>query len=50
MSTTLIRGARPYGEDAVDVLVRDGRIASVGEHLEVPGGEVPGHIGHSPKP
>jgi dihydroorotase len=36
----LIRGARPYGEDPADVLVRDGRIATVGEHLSVPGADV----------
>ena len=40
MSTILIKGARPYGEDPADILIKDGRIATVGEHLEVPGAEV----------
>ncbi|SDG60635.1 dihydroorotase [Klenkia brasiliensis] len=31
--TILIQGARPYGEDAVDVLVKDGVIAAIGEDL-----------------
>ena len=30
MTTTLIRGARPYGEEPTDLLVRDGVIAAVG--------------------
>jgi dihydroorotase len=38
--TYLIKGARPYGGDAADILIKDGRIATVGEHLEVPGAEV----------
>jgi dihydroorotase len=36
MSTLLIRGARPYGEDVADVLVQDDRIAAVGTDLEAP--------------
>ncbi len=31
--TILIKGARPYGEDAVDVLVSDGVIAAIGDDL-----------------
>ena len=40
VTTYLIKGARPYGEDAADVLVRNGRIASIGENLSVPSAEV----------
>ena len=28
----LITGARPYGGDAADILITDGRIAAIGEH------------------
>jgi dihydroorotase len=38
--TVLITGARPYGEDAADILVEDGRIAAIGESLSVPGADV----------
>ena len=38
--TYLITGARPYGEDAADILVEDGRIAAIGESLSVPGADV----------
>ncbi|NYJ07882.1 dihydroorotase [Petropleomorpha daqingensis] len=38
--TTLIKGARLYGEDPVDVVLKDGVITSVGEHLSVPTAEV----------
>src|SRR4051794_4578885 len=38
--TVLIKGARPYGEDAVDVLLEDGTIAAIGDSLTVPGAEV----------
>jgi dihydroorotase len=38
--SVLIRGARPYGEDAADILVEDGRIAAIGESLAVAGAEV----------
>lgn len=38
--SVLIKGARPYGEDIADVLVRDGRIAAVGDSLAVPGADV----------
>jgi dihydroorotase len=31
--TLLIRGARPYGEDPVDVLVKDGVVAAIGTDL-----------------
>jgi dihydroorotase len=36
----LIKGAKPYGEDAVDILVTDGRIAAVGDALSAPGAAV----------
>ncbi|MCO7219540.1 dihydroorotase [Klenkia sp. PcliD-1-E] len=35
--TLLIKGARPYGEDAVDVLVEDGVIAAIGTDLSTTG-------------
>jgi dihydroorotase len=38
--TVLITGARPYGEDAVDILVKDGRIAAIGESLSATGADV----------
>ena len=31
MSTYLIKGATPYGEDAADIFVKEGRIAAVGD-------------------
>ena len=34
--TLLIRNARPYGEDAVDLLVEDGVITAIGTDLEAP--------------
>ncbi|SDX61297.1 dihydroorotase [Modestobacter sp. DSM 44400] len=40
MTTYLIKGARPYGEDTVDIVLRDSIIASIGEDLSVPGAEV----------
>jgi dihydroorotase len=39
MTTYLIKGAKPYGGDAADILVKDGRIASIGESLSVPSAE-----------
>ena len=33
----LIKGARPYGGDAADILVKDGRIAAIGESLSATG-------------
>jgi aspartate carbamoyltransferase catalytic subunit len=33
-------GATPYGEDAADILVRDGRIAAIGASLSATGAEV----------
>ncbi|SHN72911.1 dihydroorotase [Geodermatophilus obscurus] len=38
--TLLITGARPYGEDAADILVEDGRIVAIGEDLAATGAEV----------
>jgi dihydroorotase len=35
----LIKGARPYGGDAVDILITDGRIAAMGEQLSATGAE-----------
>jgi dihydroorotase len=40
MTTYLIKGARPLGGEPADILVKDGRIASIGESLTVPGAEV----------
>jgi dihydroorotase len=40
VSTYLIRGAQPLGGDAADILVKNGRIASIGERLAVTGAEV----------
>jgi dihydroorotase len=39
MTTYLIKGARPLGGDAADILVKDGRIAAIGESLSSPGAE-----------
>jgi dihydroorotase len=36
----IIKGARPYGEDAVDLLLTDGRITAIGDHLSAPGADV----------
>jgi dihydroorotase len=36
--TLLIRNARPYGEDAVDLLVEDGVITAIGPDLDAPEG------------
>jgi dihydroorotase len=36
----LITGARPYGGDAADILVKDGRIAAIGDSLSATGAEV----------
>jgi dihydroorotase len=38
--TYLIKGAKPYGGDPVDILVKDGRIAAVGRSLTASGAEV----------
>ncbi|RBY85695.1 dihydroorotase [Blastococcus sp. TF02A-30] len=38
--TYLIKGAKPYGEDAVDLLLEDGRIAAIGTELAADGAEV----------
>ena len=40
MRNYLIKGARPYGGDAVDILVKDGRIAAIGDSLSATGAEV----------
>jgi dihydroorotase len=40
MTNWLIKGARPYGGDAVDILVKNGTIAAIGESLSVTGAEV----------
>jgi dihydroorotase len=39
MSTYLVKGVRPYGGDPADILVKDGRIAAIGESLSSPGAE-----------
>jgi dihydroorotase len=36
----LIKGARPYGGDAADILIKDGRIAAIGDSLSATGAEV----------
>jgi dihydroorotase len=36
----LIKGARPYGGDPADILVKDGRIAAIGDSLSATGVEV----------
>ncbi|MBV9313473.1 MAG: dihydroorotase [Pseudonocardia sp.] len=38
MSSILIKSARPYGDDPVDVVLRDGVIAEVGNRLAAPSG------------
>jgi cytosine/adenosine deaminase-related metal-dependent hydrolase len=38
MSALLVRGCRPMGGAAADILVRDGRIAAIGPALEAPPG------------
>ncbi|TQN43265.1 dihydroorotase [Blastococcus colisei] len=43
--TYLIKGARPYGGDAADILIEDGRIAAIGENLSAPGAEVVEAVG-----
>jgi dihydroorotase len=40
MTTYLIKAARPYGEEPADILVKDGRIAAVGDSLSATGAEV----------
>ena len=40
MTNYLIKGARPYGGEAADILVKDGRIAAIGDSLSTTGGEV----------
>jgi dihydroorotase len=39
-ATFVLRGVRPLGADAVDLLLRDGRIADVGRDLRTKGAEV----------
>jgi dihydroorotase len=40
MTNYLIKGAKPYGGDAADIFVKDGRVAAIGEKLTVPAAEV----------
>jgi dihydroorotase len=40
MTNYLIKAAKPYGGDAVDILIKDGRIAAIGEHLSTTSAEV----------
>ena len=40
MTNYLIKGARPYGGDPADILIKDGRIAAIGESLSATGAEV----------
>ena len=41
MSTYLIKGAKPYGEDPADIVVKDGRISSIGEWCSASGWACP---------
>jgi len=40
MTSLVLRGIRPYGEDPVDVEIRDGVIAAVGSDVDTDGAEV----------
>src|SRR3954465_1432954 len=40
MTNYLIKGARPYGGDPADILIKNGRIATIGESLTATGAEV----------
>ena len=40
MTNYLIKGARPYGGEPADILVKDGRIAAIGESLSATRAEV----------
>jgi dihydroorotase len=40
VSTYLVKGARPLGGDPVDILLKDGRIAAIGDSLSTTGAEV----------
>jgi dihydroorotase len=40
MTNYLIKGARPYGGEPADILIRDGRIAAIGDSLSATGAEV----------
>ena len=40
MTNYLIKGARPYGGDPADILVKNGRIAAIGDSLTSTGAEV----------
>src|SRR5215218_2677833 len=40
MTNYLIKGARPYGGEAADILLKDGRIVAIGETLAATGAEV----------
>ena len=37
MTNYLIKGARPYGGDPADILIKNGRIATIGESLTATG-------------
>jgi dihydroorotase len=39
VNSWVLRGARPYGEEPVDLLLRDGVIAEIGAHLDAAGGQ-----------
>jgi dihydroorotase len=40
MTNYLIKGARPYGGEPADILIKNGRIATIGESLTATGAEV----------
>src|SRR5262245_10459909 len=41
MDSLLLRNVRPMGGASIDVLIRAGRIARIGQHVAVPDGDVP---------
>ncbi|HEV7646863.1 MAG TPA: dihydroorotase [Actinophytocola sp.] len=40
MTSLVLRGVRPYGEDAVDLEIRDGVIAAIGSDVDTDGAEI----------
>jgi dihydroorotase len=40
MTNYLLKGARPYGGDPADILIKNGRIAAIGDSLSATGAEV----------
>mgnify|MGYP000954959536 FL=1 len=46
MSDLLLLNVRPMGGDRADILIRDGRIAAIGQGLQAPGATVEDGAGH----